>query len=105
MSRTNTFLKLYAAYYEWVRYDFAQADPRVLIALLSLGDAGISQTQLSQELDVKQSQLSKLLTKLVRLEVLSEEPSPIDGRVRLYRSTPAAGKVLASLESALQTEI
>jgi DNA-binding MarR family transcriptional regulator len=92
---------MFSAWYQLVPSDLWQEEPRVLIGLLSIGDEGTSQVALRRKLKIRQSHLSKLLTKLRRWELIAEEQSEEDGRVRLYRTTPGAAALSSYIEQSL----
>lgn len=103
MTASYTFGEMIAAWRSIVPMEFRDEEPRILLRLLSLGDVGTQQRELTLELGIQQSRLSKLLSKLGAVEpgLIAVEELPEDRRWRRYRSTPAAAQLLENLENAM----
>lgn len=103
MTASYTFGEMVSAWKSIVPAELRDEEPRILLRLLSLGEVGIQQSELIQELGIRQSRLSKLLSKLSEMDpqLITIEELPNDRRWRRYRSTPAAAQLLGNLEYAM----
>jgi DNA-binding MarR family transcriptional regulator len=103
MAASNTFLGMIMAWELAVPAELIDEEPRILIRLLSIGTVWAKQRELMLELGIKQSRMSKLLSKLTELGLIEQEELPDDRRWSQYRSTPAAAQLLENLEGAMAT--
>jgi DNA-binding MarR family transcriptional regulator len=103
MAASNTFLGMIMAWELAVPAELRDEEPRILLRLLALGNVGIQQSELIQELGIRQSRLSKLLSRLSEMDpqLITIEELPNDRRGRRYRSTPAADELLGNMEKAM----
>jgi len=76
-------------------------DPATLLGLLAIVELadGISQANLQRKVLINQSRLSKLLSKLIKADLLDETSDYYDRRTQLLRSTESGTGLLRFLES------
>jgi hypothetical protein len=106
LNATDTFLAMWSTWVEVVPPALVGEDPDILLRLLDLADVvtGISQTDLQLALNVGQSKLSKLTSKLIKLKWLEEvRRQAFDRRCLFVRTGRGAKSSILALETRFST--
>jgi MarR family len=102
---TDTFLAMWSIWVDIMPKALAREDPDLLLRLLHLADVstGVSQSTLQRALQVNQSKLSKLTTKLIKQRWLEVRPQPDDRRFLFVRTSPRAKTSMVALQIRLSS--
>lgn len=103
MTGTDAFIAMWSTWHDLMPKALARENPDLLFRLLHLADVptGVSQSTLQRALQVNQSKLSKLTTKLVKQKWLEVRPPADDRRFLFVRTSPRAKNSVVAVQTRL----